>query len=255
MIPRIPPQINLRNSCDIVRVKLVIGYDTNARHILWGSTNCNDRGEALVEFLNSSNIEILNQGSEPNFCSGDSLEVIDITVRSFGLLESIISWGVSSEPSLLDHRYILFTLQGSVQIHLIRNPRGTNLGSFRDGLRDRLERGTQMNMKDEGGLGFAIHWVQQTPVSAFENNCPLRPLNTGRQSLKWTSELESLRRGVGRLFNKCRTDNNPHSWELYTEARRRYKKEVREASKDQLKPITSVGDAPVLSHRSLLINP
>jgi len=232
--------MNLRNSYDIVRVKIVIGYDSNARHIVWGSTNCNDRGEALVEFLNSSNIEILNQGTEPTFCSGGRLEVIDITLGSFGFLESITSWGVSSEPSLLDHGYILFTLQGSVPIRLIRNPRGTNLGSFREGLRDRLERGPQMNVKEEGGLGFTIHWVQQAPISTYKDKCPLRPLNTGRQSLKWTSELESLRRGLGRLFNKCRIDNIPHSWDLYTEVRRRYKKEVRDASKDQLKPITSV---------------
>jgi hypothetical protein len=56
-----------------------------------------------VEFLNSLNLEILNQGNEPTFCSGGRLEVIDITLGSSGLLESIIGWEVSSEPSLLDH--------------------------------------------------------------------------------------------------------------------------------------------------------
>jgi hypothetical protein len=98
---------------------------------------------------------------------------------------------VSSEPSLSDHRHILFTLQGSVPEHLIRNPRGINWGSFREGLRDRLARGPEMNMKDEAGLGLAIHWVQQALISASEDNCPLRPVKTGRQSLKWISELES----------------------------------------------------------------
>jgi hypothetical protein len=68
-----------------------------------------------------------------------------------------------------------------------------------------------MNMEDEAGLGFAIHRVQQALISTYEDNCPLRTVETGRQSLKWTSELESLGRGVRRLFNRCRTDNNPHS--------------------------------------------
>jgi hypothetical protein len=36
---------------------------------------------------------------------------------------------------------------------------------------------------------------------------------------------------VRRLFNKCRSDNNPHSWELYRGAQRNYRKEVRKASK------------------------
>jgi hypothetical protein len=99
-------------------------------------------------------------------------------------------------------------------------------GSFQDGLRDRLERGPKMNMKDEAGLGLAVHWVQQALISAYEYNHSLRSVKTGRQSLRCTSELESLRRGVRRLFNKCQADNNLHNWELYREAQRRYRKEV-----------------------------
>lgn len=128
-----------------------------------------------MEFLNSTNLEILNQGNEPTFCSGYKLQVIEITLGSFGLLESITSWVVSSEPSLSDHRHILFTLQGSVPERLIRNPSGTNW----EGLRDRLARGPEMNMKDEAGLGLAIHWVQQALISASEDNCPLRLVKTG----------------------------------------------------------------------------
>ena len=60
-----------------------------------------------------------------------------------------------------------------------------------------------MDMKDETRLGLATHWVQLALVSAYEDNYPLRPVKTSRQSLKWTLELESLRRGVRRLFNKC----------------------------------------------------
>jgi len=54
--------------------------------------------------------------------------VIDITLGSLRLLESIVDWEVSSEPSLSDHRHILFTLWGSVPARLIRNPKGTNWG-------------------------------------------------------------------------------------------------------------------------------
>jgi hypothetical protein len=66
----------------------------------------NDRGEALVEFLNSLNLELFNQGNEPTFCSGYRQEVIDITLGSFGLLESIAGWGVSLEPSPSDRGHI-----------------------------------------------------------------------------------------------------------------------------------------------------
>jgi hypothetical protein len=47
------------------------------------------------------------------------------------------------------------------------------------------------------------------------------------------------------LFNKCRADNNPHSWKLYREAHLRYRKEVRKASKKTWRTFcSSVNDIP-----------
>jgi len=87
-------------------------------------------------------------------------------------------------------------------------------------------------MEDETGLGLALHWIQHALVTAYEENCPLKLIKNGRKSLKWTPELESLRREVRRLFNRCRADNKSFSWELYKEAQRRYRKVVRKASKE-----------------------
>jgi len=78
-----------------------------------------------------------------------------------------------------------------------------------------------MNMNDEAGLGLAVHSVQQTLITTYEDNCPLRPVRKGKTSLRWTSELESLQREVRRLFNRCHADNNSSSWELYRETQRR----------------------------------
>ena len=88
MIPRIlPRQGSCTNSCDTVKTKisLIVGCDSSAPNTAWSSTTFNSRGEALMEFLNSSNLE----GNESTFCCGSRQEVIDITLRSFGLLESI----------------------------------------------------------------------------------------------------------------------------------------------------------------------
>jgi len=115
---------------------------------------------------------------------------------------------------------------------LIRNPRGTNWGSFQQGLRDKLERGPEMSMEDEAGLGLAVHWIQQALITAYEGNCHLKPAKNGRKYLKCTTELESLRREVRRLFNRCRADNKSSSWELYRQAQQGYRKEVRKASRD-----------------------
>jgi hypothetical protein len=115
--------------CESENLYLIVGCDSNPHHVAWGSTNCNGRGEALMEYLNSSSLEILNRGNKPTFCSGNRQEVFDITLGSCRLLESINAREVASEPSLSDHRQLLFTLQGSVPVLVVRNPRGTNWGS------------------------------------------------------------------------------------------------------------------------------
>jgi hypothetical protein len=125
---------DLTRYCETEDLYLVVGCDSNAHHSIWGNTNCNSREEALVEFLNSTYLEILNRGNEPTFCSGGILVMIDI-LGSFRLLESIIGWEFSPETSLSDHRHILFTLEDSVPVRLVRNPRGTNWGSFRGALK------------------------------------------------------------------------------------------------------------------------
>ena len=85
--------------------------------------------------------QIGTTGRDPVEQGASRQEVTDITLGSYGLLESITGWGVSWEPPpLSDHTHILFTLWGSVPALLIRNPRGTNLGFFREGLKDKLER-------------------------------------------------------------------------------------------------------------------
>jgi hypothetical protein len=48
--------------CEEKTLSLIVGCDSNCHHTVWGSANCNDTGVALVEFLNSTNLEILKPG-------------------------------------------------------------------------------------------------------------------------------------------------------------------------------------------------
>ena len=114
-----------------------------------------------------------------------------------------------------------------------------------------------MSRIDKTGLGLAVHCIQQTLITSYNNNCSLR-LAKGRKSLKWTPQLESLRREVRRLFNTCPVNNKPYSWELYREAQQRYRKEVCKASKETWRTFcSSVNDLPRLArlHRALSKDP
>jgi hypothetical protein len=216
--------------CDEEHLHLIMECDAKAHYMTWGSTNCNGRGEALVEFLGTSSLEILNQGIEPTFCNNCRSEVIDITLGSIGLLENIEGWGISHEPSLSDHMHIRFALRGSLPVHRARNPRSTDCDSFREELLGALDRGPVGCTADETGLGLAHNWVQHALVTAYES-CPVRPVKPVSTSQRWTGRPESLRRNVRRLFNESRRDQTTHSRELHREVQRAYKREVRRASK------------------------
>jgi hypothetical protein len=134
MIPRILPLTReseeLVRYCEEENLYLVTQCDSNSHHTVWGSTNYNERGVTLLEILNSSNLEILNQGNDSTYCSARRLELNDIILGSFALLENLKGWEVSSEPSLLDRTHFLFTLEGTLQVCLIMNPRCTNWDLF-----------------------------------------------------------------------------------------------------------------------------
>jgi len=77
--------------CENENIQLLVGCDSNAHHTARGSTNCNGRGEALMEFLNSTTLEIFNRGSEPIFCTSARQEVIDITLGSHGIWIALLT--------------------------------------------------------------------------------------------------------------------------------------------------------------------
>ena len=116
--------------------------------------------------------------------------------------------------------------------------------------------------------GLYVHerwgWIRTCPSSCPAGRTlgirqsPLKPVKTGKHSLKWTSELQSLRREVRRLFIKCRADRTPQSWVLYTEAQRRCRKDVRNTSKDARRTFcSSVNDLhmSVRLHRAISSEP
>ena len=125
-----------------------------------------------MEFLSSSNLEILNRGNEPTFCNAVRQEVLDITLGSYGLLDSTADWEVSVEPSLSDHRHTLFSLRGSVLAPPIRNPRGTNWDSFRMDLRRWLEGGPPEEHERRSGIRARGALVAAGPDLRLQGQLP-----------------------------------------------------------------------------------
>jgi len=103
-----PPEVkNLINFCKRTNRGLILGCDANAHHLAWGSTDTNDRGEQLLDFICSTNLEI-EVVNPLSLLERDRSVILDIILATPSLSARITKWRISKEASLSDHRHIGF---------------------------------------------------------------------------------------------------------------------------------------------------
>ena len=125
--------------CESKGVDLVLGCDANSHNVVWGSSDCNTRGIRLLEYLVTTNLDVLNVGCKPTFRNAVREEVIDITLVTRGLWGMIDGWRVSDEVSMSDHNHIVFEIsEGLGTIQRWRNPRKTNWAAYVEELAAKL---------------------------------------------------------------------------------------------------------------------
>ncbi|XP_039755951.1 uncharacterized protein LOC120630728 [Pararge aegeria] len=139
---QIPPKelTDLITHCEVNNKDLIISVDSNAHHNLWGSTTNNKRGEQLVSYLLTTNLTILNKGTEPTFVSSRYQTIIDLTLATIEISDQVKNWHVSDEPTLSDHRRICYELD-LIKTQWIpkRNPRKTNRQKYRELLKNKTD--------------------------------------------------------------------------------------------------------------------
>ncbi|CAH1105394.1 unnamed protein product, partial [Psylliodes chrysocephalus] len=100
-----PPPIDkprdLVNTCRAENLQVLIVADANSHHITWSSKDNNKRGESLLEFILTTNLEILNRGNEFTFVTSRRSEVIATSGRlnqiRFIINRSALFFGECSE--------------------------------------------------------------------------------------------------------------------------------------------------------------
>jgi len=103
----------------------------NAHNNVWGSSDINDRGESLLDFILSTNLYIANVEAEHTFVGPTSSNVLNIMLvkRQITLVSE---WRVLKTPSFSDHRNIQFryVLKSTPKVTVYRNPRNTGWEKF-----------------------------------------------------------------------------------------------------------------------------
>jgi len=128
----------------------------------------------MLEYLITTDLDILNMGNSPTFVVSNGQQVIDISLASNDFTKQIINWKVTDEESLSDHRHIHFSLQSDCpQIPAWRNPRKTRWDSFKEDLRSRMG-GCMTSLRTVKDVEREVSVLQTSLVESFTDNCKER---------------------------------------------------------------------------------
>lgn len=249
---------NLVNYCKDKRLPLLIGCDANAHHTVWGSSDVNARGRELLEYLSTTDLEILNRGSSPTFVTSRRQEVIDLTLGSLQVTQWTKNWRVVPEPSLSDHRYIRFSLElqhsGGAAY---RNPKSTDWAAYKAALSNGLQ-GVPNNARTIQEVEERLGSINTAVTTSFESSCPLRRVKRARKVPWWNSELQNQRKETRRLLNRAMRTNSIGDWDCYKQAQRNYKDSIRRSKRESWKAFClDIEGLPEVArlHKALSKNP
>ena len=239
-----PPSALVRNlvqHCEYKSIPLLIGCDANAHNILWNSTNNNPRGEALGDFIISSNLEICNRGHEPTFVVKNRREVLDLTLVSMCITEEISDWRVDSTPSLSDHRCIRFKIaKQNSTVKVSRNLRRADWAQYTIISERSLSELKTSSLNSIEELDQTASYVTSALSSALDECCPLRTVGSRRiTNCWWSRELASKRRRVNSAWNRAHNTDAPGDWDRYHELKRDYKYQIRRAKRSSWRSFCS----------------
>ena len=194
--------------CKVRDLPLLLGCDTNSHHKLWDSTDTNRRGEDLMDYLITTDLDILNTGTIPSFRNTVQEEVIDITLGTWSFRDKVKKCRVSDEPSLFDHMQILCELESHAPSGptWVRNPRKTNWKCYSTDLQAALHWKT-MEIKDVDALERVSDQFSSAIITAYELNSLPSKLKKGRETYWWNRKLEKLSKETRERFRWAKKGN------------------------------------------------
>jgi ribonuclease HI len=214
----IPEQLQgIIKRCKTENRELIYCCDANAHHTCWGDKKDDERGDVILQFLASHNLDFLNRGDEPTFSktitteNGEPLEkpifqetCIDLTITTPMIGEKINDWHVSNKPTLSDHRYIIFSVDNlTTKTKKFRNPRRTKWTIFNKVLAKEMEE-QFIFIRNTEELNTAAEDLTSKIVKAYKIANKEITLNSNRDSKDLPQQLVGKKSKVNKYHNKLR---------------------------------------------------
>ncbi len=240
----------LVHSCNANRARLIVGGDANSHHTLWGSTNTNDRGEALLDFIWSADLVWCNSGNQPTFKTRAREEVLDITLVNHTAQHLVQGWKVDQAESGSDHAYIEFRIEGTkLQEAKFRNVKQTNWPLYRKTLQEELgDAAHRLDTASIDDLEGAVERAESSILKAFHQSCPEKKVKVKPHLTWWTPGLTQLRDRIHHVHVGAKRTDSATKWEELKCLKHSYAREIRRAKAASWKSYAeSIESQPPLS--------
>ena len=171
--------------CTNSNKKCICGMESNAHSNLWGSTTSDRRGALLEDAIFQFGLNVLNKGSTPTFHSPVGKSVIDVTLTSNNMLNTILDWKVLDEPSLSDHKYIKFLSTAPKQnIIEVRPLKKADWNLFQQELS--LPWNTPPLTWDNNTIETELKYLYNRINTALDTACPKKYITESHRLTWWT---------------------------------------------------------------------
>ncbi len=230
-LPALSPElVSLINFCALKSLPLLVGLDTNAHSILWGSDESNLRGERLEDWIMSNNLSIQNVGTVPTFAPIYDCKrrtIIDVTITNDKAERFITDWKVEiNEPSFSDHRIIMFSLANCQHAAAVKARRYKKADWKK--FQGYLEK-TDIQWPESEDVEEAVANLHLNLQEALDLVAPLKVKGDHKPASWWTSSLLGMRATLKNLYHKRDSDRKIN--ERYRALKKTLAREIKIARK------------------------
>jgi len=134
-------------------------------------------------------------------------------------------WRVSGEPSLSDHRQIIFRLDKVRPKACMRNPKKTNWSSFQKDLAISLKNFPKRH-RSATKIELCVDYLRRALIDSYKKNCPIKTVTNSKNTSWWNPKLQELRLVARKSWNRARNIGRQSDWDLYKRAQKDYRDSV-----------------------------
>lgn len=239
------------------REKAIITGDFNAKSPQWGMSYTDKRGTIVTEWIAENGFIIANVGDTPTFQRLNHASILDLTIVTRDIMSNVISWQVSSQESLSDHRYICFEIGTRRCLPIPVN--GSHSWQTRKMDSINLEREIdqiKMDSRTTSLEGFT------TALNRICNRAmPKRRTRHRNPPVYWwskviadaRSECMKKRRAYTRAAKKCTAAVLQRHWRDYIQQKKALQTRIKNAKRDKWKELCDEVDADIWGNGYLIV--